>query len=350
MPATIGKDTVCSQYALKFAGLVRLNPNGSIPLAYPISLKMDDGNGGFTSASAPAGIFGKFGTVDMSAYVTLTQIKLKFYFNGKSDVITIPCVSGDFVTPTAATQTEIAAILNKATTGIGVAGNFPNIGYGFTASVDSGTGRLKIVGAATGPTTKHWLFRIDEDYDAGTGVMEADSVAAVLGLNRSFGMKLESLNSLSATQNVTDPETKQNNDAEGTVSTVTVASESTGYALSLECSSANPFYKMALAGGYVDAATGQYTPRPAGVDSPRFALFAVSRNYDEGSSSLTGQRDYSITIFPDCTAILNNNDKNSQDFNHPTFDITASDGADVPAGTEIFLNAEEMALFEATLA
>jgi len=350
MPASISKDTVYSQYALRFAGLMRLNPDGSLPLAYPITLKVDDGENGFTSKVIPAGLFGKFGTVNMSALLALTQLKLKFYFNGKSDVITIPLVVGDFVNAAAATQAEIALVLNKATTGIGVAGNFPNIGYAFTASVDSATGRLKIVGAATGPAVPHLIFRIDEDYDVGTGLMEEDSAAAILGLNRSFGMKLENLNSLSAAQDVTDAETKQNTDAESTVSTVTVASESTGYTLSLECSTANPFYKQALAGGFVDKATGVYTPRPAGVDSPRFALLAISRNYDEGSSSLTGQRDYSVTVFPNNTAILNNNDKNAQDFNHPTFDITASDGNDIPAGAEFFMLAEEITLLEASLA
>jgi len=350
MPASVSKDKVYSQYALKFAGYARLNPNGNIPLAYPITLKLDNGEGGYTSVVAPAGLFGKTGTVNMSAFVTSGHIRLVFHFNGKQDEIAIPCIAGDFVAPSAATQSEISTLLNKSTTGIGVAGNFPNIGYAFTASVESATGRLKVVGASTGPTTPHWFFRIDEAYDAGTGVIEPDSAAAALGLNRAYSMPLENLSSLTASQDVTDAQTKENTDAESTVTTVTVAQESTGYTLSLESSSANPFYKKALAGGYVDEATGQYTPRPAGVDSPRFALFCVSRNYDEGSSSLTGQRDFSVTIFPDNTAILNNNDKNSQDFNHPTFDITATDGAFVPAGTELFYLAEEVALMEATLA
>lgn len=350
MPASVSKDNVYSQYALKFAGYARLNPNGNIPLAYPITLKVEDGEGGYTSITVPAGLYGKTGTVDMSSFVTAGYVRLEFAFNGKKDEIAIPCVAGDFVTPAAATQAEIAALLNKATTGIGVVGNFPNIGYAFTASVESSTGRLKIVGASTGPTVPHWFFRIDEVYDSGTGAMEADSAAAALGLNRAFSMSLENLSALTASQDVTDAETKENTDAERTVSTVTVAQESTGYTLSLECSSANPYYKKALAGGFVDKDTGVYTPRPSSVDSPRFALFCVSRNYDAGSSSLTGQRDYSITVFPDCTAILNNNDKNNQDFNHPTFDITATDGASVPAGTELFYLAEEIALMEATLA
>lgn len=350
MPASIAKGNVFSQYAIKLAGLVRLNPNGNLPLAYPISMKVEDGAGGYTTVTAPAGLFGKFGTVNMSALLTLTQLKLKFYFNGKSDVITIPLVAGDFVNAAAATQAEIVAVLNKVTTGIGVAGNFPNIGYAFTASVDSTSGRLKIVGASTGPAVPHWFFRIDEDYDAGTGVMEADSAAAVLGLNIPFATALKNLSSLTATQNVTDAATKDNTDAESTVSSVTISQESTGYTLALEASSANPFYKKALAGGYVDEVLGQYTPRPAGVSSPRFALFCLSRNYDSGSSSLTGQREYSVTIFPDNTAILNNNDKNSQDFNHPKFDITATDGSTIPAGTELFMTAEEVALLEASIA
>jgi hypothetical protein len=288
--------------------------------------------------------------VNMAAFVTAGHVRLVFHFNGKEDEIAIPCVSGDFVAPAAATQAELATLLNKTTTGIGTVGNFPNIGYAFTASVESSTGRLKIVGASTGPTVPHWFFRIDEAYDAGTGVMEEDSAAAALGLNRAYSLPLKNLSALTASQDVTDATKKENTDAESTVSTVTIGQESTGYTLSLECSSANPFYKKALAGGYVDEASGVYTPRPAGVDSPRFALFCVSRNYDEGSSSLTGQRDYSITVFPDCTAILNNNDKSNQDFNHPTFDITATDGASVPAGTELFYLAEEIALMEATLA
>jgi len=326
---------------------IRLNPNGKLPLSFPRTIRMDDGLGGYTSVVVPAGLFGKYGTVNMSSFVTDTSIKLQFVEGGKKDTITIPVVVGDFVNQNAATQAEIVLVLNKAVTGIGVAGNFPNIGHGFTASVDS-TGRLKIVGAGVEPALRPLLFFINDTYES-DGTLESGAATA-LGLSFPYARAIKNMASLKAAQNSTSATTKENTNGEQTVTSITIPQTVTGHTLALEDAERHPMTRVLLTGGYFNRDTGEYTPKPTSIDSPRFALYCFSRIFDEGTANMTGQQAFSLDIYPDCTAVRNNGDKASQDFNHDTYDITASDGPEIPAATQIYLTNEEYEQFELAFA
>jgi len=340
----MGENTdVFSEYAASRALARRLNFNGSLPLAYPITLTLsaDLGNGETTTVVCPAGLFGKAGTFDMSSYVTATEIALKFIERGETDTVTIPCVSGDFVAPTAATVAEIVTLLSKVTTGITTAGNFTNIGHAFTPSVDGTTGRLKIVGASgsevTAPTILNLIFEIQDVYV--DGVLDS-GFATLVGLTLSEVRPIRNMASLTATASVTDAEEIENTDGEGAVTTLTMEQATTGYTLAAENAERDPYTRRVLAGGHIDT-NGIYTPKPSSIAAPKFALFCFSRVFDEGSVSLTGQREFSVDIYPSCTAVINNNDKASKDFNHDTFDIVAVDGPSIPAATSMLITTDQ---------
>lgn len=346
------KTSVCSEYAVSRALARRLNFDGSLPLAYPITLTVsaDLGNGETDTVVCPAGIFGKSGTFNMSSFVTDTEIKLKFIERGKTDTVTIPCVTGDFVSETAATVAELVTLLSKATTGITTAGNFPNIGHAFTPSADGATGRLKIIGASgsevTAPTILNLIFEIQDVYAA--GVLDS-GFATAAGLTLSEVRPIRNMASLTATASVTDAEEIENTDGESAVTTLTMEQATTGYTLALEDAERNPYTKRMLAGGHLDA-NAIYTPKPSNVAAPKFALFCFSRVFDEGSVSLTGQREFSVDIYPSCTAVINNNDKASKDFNHDTFDIVAVDGPAMPAATSLAITSDQYAALVALYA
>jgi hypothetical protein len=348
MGAPIKKDTVVSEYASAMAIAVRVNPNGRLPLSFPRTLKFEDGMGGVTTQTALAGLFGHYGTINMTDLVADGTLGLEITEGGKKDVINIPVIAGDFVAPAAATQAEIVLVLNKAITGLGVTGNFPNIGHGFTASVDA-TGRLKIVGAGVEPALRPLIFMINDTYNAGTGLLESNA-ATVLGLNIPYSRAIKNMASLTAAQNSTAAATKENQDGEKTVTSITIPQDVTGHTLSLEDAQRHPMTRVVLTGGYFDEASGEYTPKPTSVASPRFALFCFARLFDEGTSVKEGQFAFALDIYPSCTAVRNNGDKASQDFNHDKYDISASDGPEIPAGTTIYITNEEYEQFVAAFA
>lgn len=225
----------------------------------------------------------------------------------------------------------IADFLTNLNTALGST-TWTNSGHGFVGSIVNG--QIVISTALTIPVMAPLEIRNSVDVDG-----EVDSEAAsTLELSKPYWRAIRNMASLTAAANTSDPETINNEDGVGIVTTVTTAQSVTGMTLNLEDAERNPITNVVLCGGRYDSARGNYTPKKSGVNPPTFGLLCFSKVFEEGNFGIDANAYESVVLYPSNTAVRNNNDKAQKDFNHDTYDITASDSSYIPAEVVSYLD------------
>ena len=238
----------------------------------------------------------------------------------KEGVLTVDTVT---VTTTSGAMT-IGDFLTNLNTALGSA-TWANSGHGFIGSIEDG--QIVIKTALDIPSMAPLEIRNSVDSE---GEVDSDA-ASVLELSKPYWRAIRNMASLTAGANTSDPETINNEDGVGIVTSVTTAQSVTGMTLNLEDAERNPITNVVLCGGRFNPATAEFTPKKPGVNPPTFGLLCFSKVFQEGNFGIEANAYESIVLYPSNTAVKNNNDKAQKDFNHDTYDITASDSAYVPA-------------------
>ena len=218
----------------------------------------------------------------------------------------------------------ISDFLTSLNTALG-SKTWTNSGHAFVGSIENGQIVIKSVLAIPYMAPLEIRNSVDGDGDVDS------EAASVLELSKSYWRAIRNMASLTAAANTSDPETINNEDGVGIVTSVTTAQSVTGMTLNLEDAERNPITNVILCGGRYDSTRGTYTPKKPGVNPPTFGLLCFSKVFQEGNFGIEANAYESIVLYPSNTAVKNNNDKAQKDFNHDTYDITASDSAYVPA-------------------
>lgn len=258
-------------------------------------------------------------------------------------------VSDDFTVTGVASGMKIDTYIVALNTAFNADGATLNTGHTYVATKEKDTNgvyQVKITSAVYPEWT--FLFSI-EDYIDPDGLADYNT-ATVLELNRSFVRSIRKIYSITSSADTTDSETKSNDDGKGTVTTIATEQSTTGYSVTLEDSERNPINATALCGGYYDAVSGLHTPKKSDADSPLFSLIVFSSTFGEGNFSEQGYDGGDMDIYPSCTAVIENNDKANQDFNHDVFTITANDNMEMPAGSRQFISIDRYNTMKAAAA
>lgn len=328
--ADIKKNDATASYSIFLALVSRLNKDNTLVANKDFSLKEEGENGIVTEKTVTGGIQGFLGTKNISTINGATGVNVIFVEGDKSDTVNIDLST--VTSPTAATVDNIVTALNLDISDVA---NFPNIGHGFTASKDS-SNRLRIKASGEDVETTFGFAILDDDDDLATA-----KVATVLELNRSYIRPMLEPKSKASSPSTTDSTEKQATSGKGAVVTVRTAQQTTGYEITLEDSARSPYTKVAICGGHFDPETSIETPKKNGVSSPLFGLMTFSPLFDKGSYNQEGFTKVLVTIYPSCTGVIASDDNTEEDFDPNSYDIVASDGADIPAGTKMYITKDQ---------